>query len=257
MKHDIAFEVLAAVEYGTFTTGELIHRTGRSPTTVIRYLGELEERGWVEREPAARFGAGRPPVVSRPTEAGRAILHQAETAWFRKISSGGARVLWGPTRAMAFWGVSFSGPPDVFTDHAIDTGLFARVVVPKDALYEDPVARGDGLYPSLESLLAWAAQSGDPRLAAAAAVLVSHPQLNVALLTDRSAGLRCPNRVGFLASLAGRDIGFRPALRTERMLRFESPVEPATAVLARRWHVERPISAAAVRDLEALYGRPA
>ena len=256
MKHDIAFEVLAATTYGTFTRGELIHRTGRSPTTVIRYLGELEKRGWVERGATARFGAGRPPVVSRPTEAGREILRQAETAWFRKLASGGARVLWGPTRAMAFWGVPFSSPPDVFMDRIVDAGPFAAVVVPGAALYEGPTMTGDGPYPGLEALLAWAAQSGDPRLVAAAAVLLSHPRLDIATLADRSARLRSINRVGFLAALARRDIGFRPASRRERMLRFDTPVDPATVELAGRWRVDHPVSAAAVRDLEALYGRP-
>lgn len=256
MKQEIATQLLSMTAYGTLTTGELIVRTGRSPATVIRYLGELEDRGWIERRSAARLGVGRPPVVNAPTYEGLAVLHQAELAWLRKLSGHGVRVLWGPVRAFAHWGVPFVGKADVFVSEPISVEPFDRIVERNPALYDGSVATDEGSYPSAESLVAWAATSGDPRYTAAAAVVLRSPVIDARLLAERTERMHTQNRVGFLAALAGRDLGFSPGVTRERMLPEPAPVEHETEVLARRWRVENPLSSATVRDMERLYGGP-
>ena len=254
MKHEIAVDLLSAATYGTRTTTELVEATGRSPTTVIRYLGELERRGWMERLPAERIGAGRPPIFRRPTDAGIAFLRAAELARFRELSAQGARVLWGPTRSLAFWGVPFVGRPDVFADRAVDAAPFALVLERSAVLYEDVVEADEGRFPALEALVAWAAKGRDPRQIAAAAVLLGDPRLRADRLVNASRRMGSRNRVGFLGALAGRTLGIRPSAPSERMLGSPAPVEPETEALARHWRVENPISGGLVKDMEELYG---
>lgn len=254
MKHEIAMDILSAATYGTRTTTELIEATGHSPTTVVRYLGELERRGWMERLPAERIGPGRPPIVRRPTDAGIAFLRGAELAWFREVAARGHRVLWGPTRSLAFWGVPLVGAPDVFADRRIEGGPITVVVERSPSLYEGAVETDEGRFPALEPLVAWAAKSRDPRRIAAAAVLLGDSRLRRDRLLEVSQRMDARNRVGFLGALAGRDLGAPPSLRKERMLDSHAPVEPETEALARRWHVENPVSARLVKDMERLYG---
>ncbi len=256
MKQEIATELLSMTSYGTLTTGELIARTGRSPATVIRYLGELEDRGWIERRPAARLGVGRPPIVNSPTDEGLAVLRQGELAWLRKLSGSDVRVVWGPVRAFAHWGVPFVGGADVFVSEPVSVEPFGRVVERNPALYEGSVETDGGPYPSLESLVAWAATSGDPRYTAAAAVILRRPTIDVKRLAERTERMHARNRLGFLAALAGRNLGFSPGAAKERMLPEPAPVEAETEVLARRWRVENPLSSAIVREMERLYGGP-
>ncbi|MEK6851854.1 MAG: helix-turn-helix domain-containing protein [Candidatus Thermoplasmatota archaeon] len=254
MNHEIAISLLSSATYGTFTTGELIRQTGHSPTTVVRYLRELTERGWIERTPAGRLGPGRPPVVNRPTEEGRRYLRQAERAWFQKLVGSGAQVLWGPVRAFAFWGAPFVGRPDVFVSEPLAVEPFEAILEPSPAMYEGAVRTDEGAYPSLESLIAWAAKSGDPRYAAVAAVLLRHRDLDADGLRQRSERMRVRNRVGFLAALVGRDLGLSPAEASERMLPAPAHVDAEAEDLARRWRVTNPISSGTVRNLERLYG---
>ena len=254
MKHEIAMDLLSAATYGTLTTTELIDATHRSPTTVVRYLGQLERCGWVKRIPAERLGVGRPPVLRVPTDAGLAYLRQSELAWFRSLAGNGVRILWGPVRSLAFWGIPFVGRPDVFTNAAIDARPFPLVLERHALFYEDARETDEGRFPSLESLVAWAAQSGDPRFAAAAVVLLRDRSVDRERLAGRAAGMGARNRVGFLASLAGRSLGLAGGRPRERMLPAGVSVEPETEALARRWRVENPISAALVEDMERLYG---
>ena len=254
MKLDIALNILSAAAYGAPTTTELIRATGHSPRTVIQYLEELEHRGWMTRLPTERPGVGRPPIVRRPTGAGLDYLRGAEMGLFRKLSRDGVRILWGPVRALTEWGVPFIGRPDIFADRPIDAGPFPVTLEGNLAFYDDPLTTDDGQFPALESLIAWAAKSGDPRRVAASAVLLRDPRLRVDRLLELAERMGARNRVGFLAALAGRDLELRPNSHPERMLESSLPVEAETEALARTWHVENPISAALVKDLGRLYG---
>ena len=254
MKLDIALNILSAATYGAPTTTELIRASGHSPRTVIRYLDELEHRGWMTRLPTERPGVGRPPIVRRPTDAGIDYLRGAEMGLFRKLSGYGVRILWGPVRALTQWGVPFMGRPDIFADRPIGAAPFPVTVESSPAFYDDPLTTDDGKFPALESLIAWAAKSGDPRRVAASAVLLRDPRLRVDLLVDRAERMGARNRVGFMAALAGRKLELRPATRSERMLDSPVPVDAETEALARVWHVENPISRALVKAMERLYG---
>jgi len=253
MSLEIAMNILSAATYGAPATTELIRATGHSATTVIHYLDELELRGWMTRLATERPGVGRPPIVRRPTDAGIDYLRGAEMGLFRKLSGGGARILWGPVRALTQWRVPFIGRPDIFADRPIDASPFPVTLEGNPAFYDEPLTTDDGTFPALESLIAWAAKSGDPRRAAASAVLLRDPRLRADRVVERAGRMGARNRVGFLAALAGRDLDLRhPPL--ERMLESSVPVEAETEALARRWHVENPISAALVKDMEQLYG---
>ena len=254
MKLDIAVNILSAATYGAPTTTELIRATGYSPSTVIRYLDELEHRGWMERLPTERPGVGRPPIVRRSTDEGIDYLRGAEMGLFRKLSGGGVHILWGPVRALTEWGVPFIGRPDIFADRAIDAAPFPVTLEGSPAFYEEPLTTEDGKFPALESLIAWAAKSGDSRRVAASAILLRDPRLRVDRLVERAEQMGARNRVGFMAALAGRRLQLRPATRSERMLGSPVPVETETEALARMWHVENPTSAALVKAMERLYG---
>ena len=254
MKLDIALNILSAATYGAHTTTELIKATRHSPTTVIRYLDDLEHRGWMTRLPTERPGVGRPPIVRRSTEAGIAYLRDAEMGLFRKLSGDGVRILWGPVRALTQWGVPFMGRADIFADQPIDAAPFPVTVEPSAAFYDDPLTTDDGKYPALQSLIAWAARSSDPRRVAASAVLLRDPRLHVNRMAERAEQMAARNRVGFLSALTGRKLELRPATRSERMLDSPVPVDAETEALARVWHVENPISAALVNAMERLYG---
>src|SRR2546426_9095180 len=254
MKLDIALNILSAATYGAHTTTELIKATRHSPTTVIRYLAELEHRGWMARLPAERPGVGRPPIVRRPTDAGIDYLRGAEMGLFRKLSGDGVRILWGPVRALTQWGVPFMGRPDIFADRPIDAGPFPVAIEENLAFYDDPLTTDDGKFPALESLIAWAAKSGDSRRVASSAVLLRDPRLRADRLVERAERMGTRNRVGFVAALAGRDLKLLPSSPPERMLDSPIPVDAKTEALARRWHVEHPISRALVKAMERLYG---
>ena len=254
MKLDIALNILSAATYGAPTTTELIRASGHSPRTVIRYLDELEHRGWMTRLPTERPGVGRPPIVRRPTDAGIDYLRGVEMGLFRKLSGDGVRILWGPVRALTQWGVPFMGRPDIFADRPIDAGPFPVSIEENLAFYDDPLTTDDGKFPALESLIAWAAKSGDPRRVAASAVLLRDPRLHVDRMVERAEQMAARNRVGFLSALTGRKVELRPATRSERMLDSSVPVDAETEALARAWHVENPISAALAKAMERLYG---
>src|SRR2546428_6370699 len=254
MKLDIALNILSAATYGAHTTTELIKATGHSPTTVIRYLDDLEHRGWMARLPTERPGVGRPPVVRHSTSAGIKYLRDAERGLFQKLSGNGVRILWGPVRALTQWGVPFMGRADIFADQPIDAAPFTVALEENTAFYDEPLTTEEGKFPALESLVAWTAKSGDPRQVAASAVLLHDSRLHVDGLVKRAEEMGARNRVGFLAALAGRDLGFQAGSPSERMLESSVPVEAETKALARKWHVENPISAALVRDMERLYG---
>jgi len=252
MKLDIALNILSAATYGAHTTTELIRATRHSPTTVIRYLDDLEHRGWMARLPTERPGVGRPPIIRRSTDAGIDYLRGAEIGLFRKLSDGGVRILWGPTRAFTQWGVPFIGRPDIFADRPIDAAPFPLVLEGNPAFYDEPLTTEDGKFPALESLVAWAAKSGDPRRVAASAVLLRDPRLRMDRLIERAERMGTRNRVGFVAALARRDFKLLPSSPPERMLDSPIPVDAKTEALARRWHVEHPISAALVRAMGRL-----
>src|SRR2546425_2478215 len=184
MKLDIALNILSAATYGAHTTTELIKATGHSPTTVIRYLDDLEDRGWMARLPTERPGVGRPPIVRHSTDRGIEYLRDAERGLFQKLSGNGVRILWGPVRALTQWGVPFMGRPDIFADRPIGAAPFPVTVESSPAFYDDPLTTDDGKFPALESLIAWAAKSGDPRRVAASAVLLRDPRLRVDLLVE-------------------------------------------------------------------------
>src|SRR3972149_4332281 len=156
MDREREIDLLALVASGTLPTGEVIRRTGRSPNTVIRYLRELEASGWVERRTAPRLGPGGPPHG-------------------------------GPVRAFSFWGIPFFGWSDLFADRVVLAKPFDLVVERNAELYADALDEPDGQYPCAEALLAWAAKSGDPRFAAAAAVLLKHARLQAHGLLPKSA----------------------------------------------------------------------
>src|SRR3972149_5344145 len=126
-----------------------------------------------------RNSSGRRGTPRRPTDAGLAYLREAELGWFRKVSGNGVRILWGPVRALAFWGVPFMGRPDIFADRPTEAGPFPVLVERSLMFYEDAVEAEDGRFPALESLVAWAAKSGNPRHVGAAAVLPRDPRLRV------------------------------------------------------------------------------
>lgn len=254
MKLDIALDILSAATYAAHTTTELIKATGYSPRTVIRYLDDLEDRGWMARLPTERPGVGRPPTVRHSTDRGIEYLRDAEMGLFRKLSGSGVRILWGPVRALTQWGVPFMGRADIFADRPIDAAPFTVALEENTAFYDEPLTTEEGNFPALESLVAWAVKSGDPRRVAASAVLLSDPRLRVDRLVQRTKEMGVLNRMGFLASLTGRDFGLQPGSPSERMLESSVPVEVETEALARMWHVENPISAALVRDMERLYG---
>ncbi|OGS50851.1 MAG: hypothetical protein A3K65_06255 [Euryarchaeota archaeon RBG_16_68_12] len=258
MNHDVATRILSLTSSGLLSTTDLIELTGYSPNTVVRYLGELESRGWVERRRARRISVGRPPVVSTATEAGIAELRQAEAALFRKLS-GTSKVVWGPVRSFAYWGISFFGWTDLFADRRVDAPPFEVVVEANPALYEGASEGGDGRYPAIESLIAWAAKSGNPRFIGAAAVLLRDPRVDPTRLREKCVKLGTVNRVGFLAALVeARGVGsvFRPAALRETMLREGTPIDSRTAAAARRWRVDRPIPRRTIEEMIDLYGGP-
>ena len=224
MNEDIALHILSLASSGTLGTRDIVDATGRSPNTVVRYLRELEARGLVRRRVAGKIGAGRPRVLCELTEAGVGRVRLGELGLFAKLDRG-ARIAWGPLRSFAFWGVPFIGWSDLFADRPVDATPFDVVVERNHALYEDAVTADGGRYPNLEALAAWAAKSGDPRFAAAAA------------------GARPVLR------------SMEPRARRETMLRGPGPIDAATAALARRWNVRNPVALRAIAEMEELYGR--
>src|SRR2546425_2883306 len=254
MKLDIALDILSAATYGAHTTTELIKATGHSPTTVIRYLDDLEDRGWMARLSTERPGVGRPPIVRHSTDKGIEYLRDVEMGLFRKLSGNDVRILWGPVRALTQWGIPFMGRADIFADQPIDAAPFTVALEENTAFYDEPLTTEEGKFPALESLVVWAAKSGDPRQVAASAVLLHDSRLHVDRLVQRAEGMGARNRVGFLAALTGRDFELQPGSPSERMLESSVPVEAGTEALARSWRVKSPISAALVKDMERLYG---
>jgi len=258
MNEDIALHILSLASSGTLGTRDLVEATGRSPNTVVRYLRELEARGLVRRRPAGKIGAGRPRVLCEVTDAGVGRVRLGESGLFAKLDRG-ARIAWGPLRSFAFWGVSFIGWSDLFADRPLDAPPFEVVVERNPALYEGAVAADGGRYPSLEALAAWAAGSGNPRFAAAAALLLRHPRLDPARLVERGARFGSVNRLGFLATLAGATAAARALPRKPRWETMSSEPgrpDPAADRAAARWRVRNPIPRILVEEMRALYGDP-
>src|SRR3989304_5697133 len=96
----------------------------------------------------------------------------------------------------AIGGWPFMGRPDIFADRAIDAAPFPVTVEGNPAFYDEPVTTEDGKFPALESLIAWAAKSGDPRRGAASAVLLRDPRLRVDVLVERAARMGGRHPVG-------------------------------------------------------------
>lgn len=258
MHQDIALQILALASGGTLGTRDLAAASGRSPNTIVRYLRELESRGLVRRHLAGKIGAGRPRILCEPTEAGIRLLRLGELGLFAKFGRE-ARVAWGPVQSFARWGVPFFGWSDLFADRPLDAPPFEVVVERNPALYEDAEARGGGRYPCLEALAAWAAGSGNPRFAAASALLLRDPRLDPARLRTKAERLGSVNRVGFLATLAGARRALRglaPSGSWERMAAEPGPVDPITERAAARWRVRNPIPRQRVDEMRELYGGP-
>ena len=256
MHQEILLHLLTSIAGGTYTTRELIEISGYSPNTVIRYLDELEGRGLIERMRAKKPGRGRPPVVRRPTERGLSWMRGDQVAVFNKLRRE-AGVLWGPRRSFSFWGVPFYGQSDIFATKELDATPFELVVERRREVYANPIEREDGVYPSIESLAAWAATSNNPRYLGATAVLLKNPRLDVDVLLKLAARIGSWNRLGFLASLSGATRALEripPPKSREKMLPSRVPVDRQTEKLARRWKVDNPVSEAVVKEMVRLYG---
>jgi len=257
MQQDIALQILAVAAHGILGTRDLVAATGRSPNTVVHYLRELEARGLIRRRTAGKIGPGRPPILAEPTGAGLRFLRLGEGALFAKLGRK-ARVVAGPVRSFARWGLPFFGWTDFFADRRVDAPGFEVVVERNPALYEDAVEGRGGRYPCPEALAAWAAQSGDPRYAAAAAVLLLDPRLDPARLRAKAEAFGSVNRVGFLAVLARARRALRalrPSGTWERMTEGSAPSDPDTERLAVHWRVRNPIPRRLVDDMRELYAR--
>ena len=248
--------LLSLTANGALTTTELIRRSAHSPNTIVRYMKDLEQMGLIERIEANKTGVGRNPVVIRVTRQGMDCLHQLETSFFRKLSST-LKLLWGPRKSLSYWGIPFYGRADVFSPDAEVGGPFEIVVETRTALYEGPVEHGQDRYPSLESLIAWAARSGNPRFAGAAARMLQNPQLQVEALIEKASRLSATNSVGYLASIAGVKevvdaLNLSPS--RERMLSIHPDLDDDTARLAKKWNVTNPVSVSSVKEVIQLYG---
>jgi DNA-binding MarR family transcriptional regulator len=256
MNEDIALHILSLASSGTLGTRDLVEATGRSPNTVVRYLRELEARGLVRRRVAGKIGAGRPRVLCEVTDAGLGRLRIGERELFAKLDRE-ARIAWGPVRSLAHWGVPFFGWSDLFVDRPVDAPAFEVVVERNPALYEGAVAADGGRYPSLEAMAAWAAGSGNPRFAAAAALLLRDPRVDPRRLAELGARFRCVNRLGFLGEIAGANpaiAALAPASRWETMSPERGFHDPDAERAAARWRVRNPIPRRRVEEMRALYG---
>jgi DNA-binding PadR family transcriptional regulator len=256
MNLSTASQILNLATTGTYTTGEMITASGRSPSTVIRYLNQLQDRGLLIRRTAEHFGVGRPALISRPTEAGRAFLHNWTQALYRSLSRK-STILWGPRKAFSHYGVAFFGSSDIFAEEEVATEHLDLVVEPSPWLYEDAIEAPDGRYPCLEALAVWAARSSRPRYLGAAATFLRHSEIDAERLAATAKRAGATNRIGFLASVAGAKNVLdrvKPALPQETMLATAVPVDGETARLAEEWHIDRPVSLSFLREVLGLYG---
>jgi len=256
MNMQLAAHLMSLVATGAYPTRELIRIAGYSPNTTLRYLGQLEDQGLVERIEARRFGRGRPPIVHGLTPSGLDQLRRFEISSFTQLRKDTA-VVWGPRRSFAFWGVPLFGRPDVFSRTELTSTWFEVVVEGRPGVYTRPIDGPDGAFPRLEALLAWAATSGNPRYLAAVSVLLSRRDLSVEDLATLACQYRSVNRVGFLAAMGGANRvakRFRPTRSSEVMLEEPLPRDVATAKLAARWRVRGPLSQAVAKEMQRLYG---
>src|SRR3990172_904869 len=178
MKTQLAAHLMSLVANGAYPTRELIRIAGYSPNTTLKYLGQLEEEGLVERIEAGRFGGGRPPIVHGLTPSGLDQLRRFEISSFTQLRKS-TGVVWGPRRSFALWGVPLFGRPDIFSRTELTSTWFEVVVEGRSGVYKHPIDGPDGAFPRLEALLAWAATSGNPRYLAAVSVLLSGRALGV------------------------------------------------------------------------------
>lgn len=258
MKQEIVAGLLALAANAALTTTEVIKTSGRSPNTIVRYAKDLEQMGLIERIQASKTGVGRKPVVIRVTEEGMSYLRQLETSLFRKLSAT-RKLLWGPRKSLSYWGIPFYGRTDVFSPDTTIGGPFEIVVEPRSAFYEGSVEHSQDRYPSLESLIAWAAGSGNPRFAGAAARMLQNPRLHVEKLAEKASKLSATNSVGYLASIAGvKEVvdALTPSPSKERMLNIHPDPDRETARLADRWNVTNPVSVWSVKEVIQRYGGP-
>jgi len=256
MNTQLAAHLMSLVATGAYPTRELIRIAGYSPNTTLRYLGQLEDQGLVERIEARRFGRGRPPIVHGLTPSGLDQLRRFEIASFTQLRKG-TGVVWGPRRSFAFWGVPLFGRPDIFSRTELSSTWFEVVLEGRPGVYARPIDGPDGAFPRLEALLAWAATCGNPRYLAAVSVLLSRRDLSVEDLSALARQYRSVNRVGFLAAIGGANQvaeRFRPTRSSEVMLEEPLPGDDAAVKLAARWRVRGPLSQAVVKEMQRLYG---
>lgn len=258
MQDRLATELLSTMATGVYSTRDLIRLSDRSPNTVIRYLGELEAQGLIERVSARRFGPGRPQVIGRLTPLGLAQLRSREVSTFLQLHRG-TGALWGPRRSFSFWGVPLVGKSDIFVKKNPGPQPFDIVVQRNPDLYHNSFASPEGPYPSLERFLAWAAGAENPRYLASAAVLLKHVDSDPGILLQSAKKFRTVNRVGFLSDAVGAKhiaTEFPRNPEAETMLKFAAPIDPATARIARSWRVRNPLSISLIREMDELYGAP-
>lgn len=248
--------ILNTAANGTYSTREMIRITGYSPNTVIKYIEEMEKRDLVERVKAKRMGPGGPPILVRPTKRGIAWTEGTLSSLLHKLHREHGAV-WGPRRAFSFWGISFFGPPDIFSGRKIESSPFELVVEPNPEFYDNPAESGNGPFPSIESLIVWASKSRNPRYLAASTILLSHPKLDFEYLRKLATHLGSLNRIGFLFSLSSVSSiaeKITPLPKHELMLSRSLPLSKETVTLARRWHVINPLSKSVVEEMSQLYG---
>ncbi len=107
----IMLTILNRAANGNYSTREIIRTTGYSPSTVIKYIGEMEKRDLIERVRAKRMGPGGPPLLVRPTRRGIAWTDGELGSLLQKLHKDYG-VVWGPRRTFSFWGITFYGAPD-------------------------------------------------------------------------------------------------------------------------------------------------
>lgn len=256
MKQEIALDLLQTMANATYTTRELADASPYSPVTVIGYLKELERQGLVERQKTERVRPGRPALVNLPTPSGLEVLRRGELGIFRKLVEE-AGALWGPRRTFAERGIPFFGRPDVFAKRHVRAAPLDLIVERGGWIYEDPVIKQEGRYPSLEPFLAWVAKSENPRYLAACTALLRKGDVDGKRLAGVARVAGTTNRLGYLATVAGARGALRhlrPSDLRERMLPRPAPVDKQSGRIARQWNVENPLAASAAMEMMDLYG---
>jgi hypothetical protein len=256
MSEGIMLTILNTAANGSYSTRELIRTAGYSPSTVIKYLDEMEKRDLIERVRAKRMGPGGPPILINATRRGLAWTNGELSSLLQKLYKDHGAV-WGPSRTFSFWGITFYGAPDIFSKSKLESSPFEQVLEPDPEFYDNLTISTDGPFPSIESLIAWVSKTKNPRYLAASALLLGHPDLDFDRLRKLATHFESLNRIGFLASLSSvRNIAVKisPQPKQETMLPSYLPVNRETAVLARHWHIINPLSKSVVEEMSQLYG---